>query len=228
MKIKVLGSRGEVASSSAGRSLHSGILIDDSVLLDIGEEKFLERRPKAVFISHLHSDHAFFIRPSGRKNVFEPKVFSPETAPGVELIHSPIVVGKLIVRPIPTVHSARVKSFGYLVSTGKKNIFYTGDIVRVKPGFSRLLKNIDLVIADGSFMRKGGFVKKNKAGRLYGHAGIPDLVNFFKPRTRRMLFVHFGGWFHKHPLRAEKKIAALAEKTGMKIVAGRDGFETTV
>lgn len=39
MNIKVLGTRGEIEESAPYHSHHSGVLIDDAILLDCGEQK---------------------------------------------------------------------------------------------------------------------------------------------------------------------------------------------
>lgn len=52
--------------------------------------------------------------------------------------------------------------------------------------------------AEASFIRKGGVVRKDKeTGEIYGHTGIPNLINLFKKFTQNILFIHFGSWFYK-------------------------------
>ena len=75
MKIKVLGSRGEIDFSAPGYENHSGVLIDDTILFDIGEEKYLEYHPEYIFITHLHPDHAYFVRHSQE---FDFTVYAPK------------------------------------------------------------------------------------------------------------------------------------------------------
>jgi len=52
-------SGGEIRKSCPYHSKHPGVLIDEKILLDIGEEEFLKYKPEYVFITHLHPDHAF-------------------------------------------------------------------------------------------------------------------------------------------------------------------------
>ena len=61
MKLRILGTRGEIKSSAPRHSKHSGVLIDGKLMLDVGEKEFLDLKPGCVFITHLHPDHAFFI-----------------------------------------------------------------------------------------------------------------------------------------------------------------------
>jgi hypothetical protein len=85
------------------------------------------------------------------------------------------------------------------------------------------LKNLDLVITDGSFIRKGGMIRQDEEGNIYGHKGIPGLVNLFEDYTDRIIFTHFGSWFYKDIKEARKKIEKLSEKASVE--AAYDGLE---
>ena len=60
MTIKFLGTKGQIPLSHKRHSLHSGFLVDDVILFDLGEKRFLKEDPKYIFITHFHPDHAFF------------------------------------------------------------------------------------------------------------------------------------------------------------------------
>src|SRR3989337_4036503 len=77
MKIKILGTRGEIAASHPKYLMHSGILVDGKILLDVGEKEFLKHNPQFIFITHLHPDHAFFMA-SGFEIITDALVFGPE------------------------------------------------------------------------------------------------------------------------------------------------------
>jgi ribonuclease BN (tRNA processing enzyme) len=62
MNIHVLGTRGYIRPSAPRHSRHSGVLIDGALLLDCGEKEFLTHKPKYILITHLHPDHAFFVK----------------------------------------------------------------------------------------------------------------------------------------------------------------------
>lgn len=68
MHIKILGSKGEIENSLPYHSKHSGILVDDCLLFDVGEKEFLKPHLKAIIVTHLHPDHAYFVR-WGRKKI---------------------------------------------------------------------------------------------------------------------------------------------------------------
>lgn len=239
MKIKILGTRGEIKPSAPKHSDHSGMLIDDKLLFDVGEEKFLRLKPQMIFITHLHPDHAFFARlphpssPSMRGRMKEGvKIFAPEKnelCPQIQTISKPLTIGAYKITPLPTIHSKNVKSRAYLIETGGKRVLYTGDMIWIKKRLWKLLKNLDLVITEGSFMKSGGMIQRDKeTGALWGHQGIPDLIKFFSPFAQRIIITHFGSWFYKNMKTAEKEIKKLGKNRGVSAKAGYDGMEITI
>ncbi|MDQ3948990.1 MAG: hypothetical protein M3282_01460 [Gemmatimonadota bacterium] len=60
------------------------------------------------------------------------------------------------------------------------------------------------------------------SGRRFGHAGIPDLVEFFRRFTRRIVITHFGSWFYKDIAASVRQIASLGD--GVRVSAARDGM----
>lgn len=257
MNLKILGTRGEVKESAPRHSKHSGVLIDGQILLDLGEKEYLDYRPKAVFITHLHPDHAFFIREPAPIDV---PVYAPEGHKNakIEVPSGPISLDAYRITPFPTIHSKKFRSMGYVVekkgemkgrtegepeggTEGRKGggtkegmkaekkdwkLVYTGDLIRITKEHHHLLENADLVITDGSHLRKGGRVFRDKeTGQIYGHTGIPDLVNFFKAFTANILFLHFGSWFYEDVSESTKHIKELGKERGVQVIAAYDGLE---
>lgn len=214
MRIKILGSRGNIKPQAPRYAKHSGVLVDRRLLFDVGEKEFLKFKPKAIFVTHLHPDHAFF---AGK--YFSPgcQVYAP--------LRGRIKIPPYLITAVPTIHSIRVESAGYLIQKRKQKIFYSGDFVSIKASHCKLLNNLDLVITEASFMRKGGLVRKDKQGRRFGHTGIPDLFQFFKKRTARILFMHFGSWFYKDIPKAREQLLALGKTYNLPVEIGYDNYE---
>jgi glyoxylase-like metal-dependent hydrolase (beta-lactamase superfamily II) len=226
MRIKVLGTRGEVESSAPYHSKHSGLLVDDTVLLDLGEREFLDFKPKGIFVTHLHPDHAFFVVDPTPIDI---PIYAPEAsrvATGVRTAQSAVQIDSYTIVPIPTHHSKKVKSVAYLVDNGEQKLLYTGDLIWINKEYHNLFNSVAFVITEASFIRKGGMIRRDRdTGQIYGHAGVPNLIDLFKRFTRHILFIHFGNWFYKGARVARQRITKLGKKNGMNIYVGYDGME---
>ena len=78
MRITILGTRGEIEQTAPYHSRHSGILIDGALMVDLGEREFLDLAPQAVLITHLHPDHAYFVRAGEERPPAGVPIFAPE------------------------------------------------------------------------------------------------------------------------------------------------------
>lgn len=228
MKIKILGTRGEIPVSAPYHSKQSGVLIDNQILFDIGEKEYLKYKPKHIFITHLHPDHAYFVR---TKEIFDEKIYAPEKtelASNTTVLKKQITINSYKIKPIPTEHSRKVKSTAYLIQKGKQKILYTGDMIWINKEYHKWLKNLDLVITEASFVRKGGMVRRYETGEIYGHTGVPNLINLFKKFTKKIVLTHFGSWIYKDMKASRKLIKKMAEENNVEIIVGYDGMEIKI
>lgn len=226
MHIKVLGTKGEIEKSLPRHSKKSGVLIDGVLLLDIGEKEYLKYDPKWILITHLHPDHAYFMRKGHEESpATDALLFAPEPSKqGVGILRRKKKLGPYAITPIPTHHSVHVQSQAYLVQKGKTAILYTGDMVWIDKKYHKKFEHVDLVITEGSFIREGGMVRKDpKTHKLFGHNGIPNLIRLFCPHTETILFTHFGNWFFKNSKSSKKKLLHLGEKYHLEAIVGYDG-----
>lgn len=227
MKIKVLGTRGEIEPSLPYHSRHTGVMVDGKILLDLGEKEFLDQDPNIILITHLHPDHAYFIE-NDQKLKTDIPIYAPEQSDqaNLKVIGAPIKFEDYKITPVPTHHSKKVKSVAYLIEKNNQSILYTGDMIWINKEYWDLWNKPDLVITEGSFIRKGGMIRRDKeTGAIYGHIGIPDLLKFFEPQTNRILFIHFGSWFYKDTQKSREKIQELAEDYDLEAMVGYDGME---
>ena len=71
--------------------------------------------------------------------------------------------------------------------------------------------------------------RDDETGRIYGHKGMPDLLEFFRPYTDKILLFHFGSWFYKKGAKqARKKVRQLASKKDVDVTVGYDGMKLTI
>jgi hypothetical protein len=223
MRLKILGTRGNIQPSAPKYAQHSGILVDARILLDLGEAAYLRYRPQHIFITHLHSDHAAFLRSD---MVTDAEIYLPEPTPKVpaaRVMSRPVQSGSYRIVPVPTVHSLKVRSLGYVVEKGGRRVFFSSDLVSIQRRYHRWLRRLDLVITEGSYMRRGGLVRTDPmSGRPFGHTGIPNLIEFFRPFTSRIIISHFGSWFYKDIAASIRQIASLGD--GVQTSAAHDGL----
>src|SRR6266496_6471265 len=127
MIIQIFGTRGEIKAYAPKHLKHSGILIDNKILIDVGEPEYLNYNPEFILITHFHPDHAYFIKGHQKTKINVP-VFVPEATKKVTeaiIVSSIIRKDKYLITPIPTVHSLEVKSVGYVIEKANKRIFYS-------------------------------------------------------------------------------------------------------
>jgi ribonuclease BN (tRNA processing enzyme) len=219
-RLKFLGTRANTDATSPYHSKHSGILLNESILFDLGEEEFLQYKPEVIFITHLHPDHAIFIAKDIEVQV---PVYAPEESDEIEIRVMPdsVEFEACTVSSIPTIHSKLVESRAYLIE-GEHRILYTGDMVWIEKKHHAAFGELDLVITDGSFIRAGGRVMGDKKGNVWGHRGIPDLVDFFKPYTERIVFTHLGKWFYRNASESRRKVQSLSRE--LKLDLAYDGM----
>lgn len=225
MQIKILGTRGEIKPSVRLHSKHSGILIDNKLLFDVGEKEFLKYKPKYIFITHLHPDHAYFVR-TGIYSDIKSQLFAPEKFKNykITILKKTKKINDYEITPIPTHHSLKVLSQAYLIKKDKTKILYTGDMIWIDKKYQKKLRNLDLVITEASYYRKKGLIIRDaKTGKLYGHAGVPDLLKLFSKYTKTILLVHFGSWFYKNIKYSSKKLKKLEKEHDIKVYIGFDG-----
>ncbi|MFD0976154.1 MBL fold metallo-hydrolase [Salinimicrobium gaetbulicola] len=228
MKVKILGTRGKIKPSAPKHRNYSGILIDDKILVDIGEETYLKYSPEAVVFTHFHPDHAFFVFDD---QIFTPEIplFGPESnelIPNLNVISGPFHIDDYRFTPIPVIHALHLRSYAYIIEKGNKRIMITGDMAWIEKAELRDLPNMNLIITEGSFIRKGGMIRR-KEDKIFGHTGIPDLIRILGPLTNRIAFNHYGNWYFDDIQKANKTLKAFATPK-LEIIPGYDGLEITI
>lgn len=224
MKIEVLGTRAKIKPSAPKYKNHTGFLIDDTILLDVGEREFLNKNPKAIVFTHFHPDHAFFVMDNENFDSGIPH-YGPEEhelAPDLNVITGTFELEGYKFTPIPVLHALRLKSLGYLVEKDDKKIFFTGDVAWIEKANLNEVPQVDLVITEATMINKGGRINR-RGNEIFGHTGIPDLIRLLKPLSNKILFTHFGEWFFNDIETGPKKLKQL-DGEGVELIPAYDGF----
>lgn len=225
MKIQVLGSRGKIEPSAPKYQNHSGFLIDDRILLDVGEQKFMETEPEAIVFTHFHPDHAYFV-PEEEK--FTPKIplFGPQEhplIPDLEIIQKKFTIFGYEFTPIPVIHALRLKSLGYVIEKDGKRAFFTGDVAWIEKAHLQEIGKVDVIITEATMINKGGRINR-KGNQIFGHTGVPDLVRILSPLANRIVFTHFGEWFFEDLTQSPERLKEFSSAE-LEIIPGYDGLE---
>lgn len=229
MKISILGTRGEIPVSVPYHSKHSGILVDDELLIDLGEKSFLSKHLKWILITHFHPDHAYFVHRQREETLsLSIPIYAPEShrlLPEGIVLEEEVTLGPYTIIPIPTHHSKNVKSQGYVVRRDNYAFLYTGDLVWIDKKYHERIGMVDLIITEASFIRKGGMVRKDQdSGAIYGHNGISNLISLLKPFAKNFLFLHFGSWFYDDMKKSRQQLLALGKENEINVIVGYDGM----
>lgn len=105
-------------------------------------------------------------------------------------------------------------------------MFFSGDIGAFDDKLLAPFAPLDVIITEASFIKKGGMIRR-KDGRLFGHLGVPDLINLFRQYTKKIVFTHFGSWFVKDVAFGIARIKSL-ETTELKLLIAEDGMNFNI
>ncbi len=225
MKIKVLGSRGKIEPSAPKYQNHSGFLIDDKILIDVGEREFMSTNPETIVFTHFHPDHAYFI-PEEEKFTPEIPLFGPQEhplIPNLKVISGKFDILNYSFTPVPVIHALKLKSLGYIVEKNGKKAFFTGDVAWIEKVHLQQIGKVDVVITEATMINKGGRINRKK-DKIFGHTGVPDLVRILGPLTNRIIFSHFGDWFFENVEKNPEKLKEFSTAE-LEIIPAYDGLE---
>ena len=218
IKIKFLGTIGEGVKPKGMNRKNPGILIEfkgKKLMLDCGEEEFLEENPDWIFISHSHSDQC-----AGLLNGTHKRVYLTQAT--LEKIKDYPLEDITIIKPnkryelddfsittFKTTHSVEYPTIGFKITVAGKTIVYTSDMLWVK-NYKEIFKRAFLLIGDGSAFREDYVKREKKSGKLVGHANLLKIYRWARnAEVRNVVFTNLGPWIHKiDPIAAFEDIDA--------------------
>ncbi len=202
MKLTFLGTRGEIEARTSRHRMHSSLIVSyrgSEVMVDCGADwlgQINDLRPKAIFVTHAHPDHAW-----GLKEGAPCPVHAPEEAwqlmqdYGVRdrrtVEHqTAIEVGRMVFEAFPVEHSIRAPAVGYRISGGRATIFYAPDVVYVHDR-EQALRGAKLYVGDGATVVRS--MVRRRGDALFGHTPIRTQLSWCqKEGVPRAIFTHCG------------------------------------
>ncbi len=206
MIIEFPGTKGEIEESSTKHKYHSSLIVRykcTNILIDFGMKynpKLINEIKKFDFIliTHAHPDHYIWtLKQEDTINV--PVYLTRDTLdysknkPGNYRI---IETGRkynlkdLEISAHKVMHSLNCPAVGYKIR-GDRTIIYAPDILDFEEDKRAILKDIDLLVADGSSLNINMVRRKNN--RLFGHTRIKTIIGWCKKYgISKLVITHCG------------------------------------
>ena len=236
MRLRFLGTRGEIDVRSLRHVRHSSLFVDSvrgEVMLDCGADWLgeLERlRPDAVVLTHAHPDHAAGVKEGAPCPVYataetwsvlarRPIEKRVEVVPG-----EPFEIGALRFVAFPVEHSLRAPAVGYRVARGGSSFVYLPDVARIADPRATLA-GIDLYVGDGASITRP--ILRRRDAVLIGHASIRTQLDWCaEGGVRKALFTHCGSQIVKGDEQAiAQRVHDLGRAVRVQASIASDGLE---
>jgi len=207
MRLIFRGTKGEIEETSKIRKKNSYLILsyqDKNYALDFGYDwkpnQLKEDKITAIWLSHLHPDHAHgllnveikipvyvskrswtkYRKPEKKKFLFEPILvsgkFKFEEIPAFEF---------------PVFHSLIAPASGLILKT-KPVLAYVPDVLSIKNRRSIMTENkVEVLIADSASIKKP--IVRRKDDEVYGHASMQNILRWAKiDEIPNVIFTHYG------------------------------------
>jgi phosphoribosyl 1,2-cyclic phosphodiesterase len=235
VRLRFLGTRGEIEARTRRHSRHSSLLVGyrrREVMVDCGldwRDRLARVRPAAIVVTHAHPDHAAGLRDGAPCPVYAPAEAwgaiqrYPITDRGIVEPRCPLAVVGIEFEAFPVEHSLRAPAVGYRIRAGRAVIFYAPDLVSIGDE-QEALSGLDLYVGDGAAV--GRSIVRRRDGRAIGHASIRAQLEWCASAgVRRAVFTHCGSEIVKGDTRAVTAVVrALGSEYGIEALIAHDGL----
>jgi phosphoribosyl 1,2-cyclic phosphodiesterase len=188
IKLKFLGTKGEIEEEAPLHRFHSSMLVDSGgtkLLIDYGllrRHMLGETSPDAVLITHAHPDHYSWLKKDVPSEIpvyltqesldygkFKPHKYHVVTP------MEPFKVGAFECMAYRVIHSIRCPAVGWKLAVEGKTLVYNSDLVDIVEK-DAVLAGVDWYIGDGSAV-KANLVRK-RGDTLFGHTRIITQIHW--------------------------------------------------
>jgi len=202
MKLRFLGTRGEIEARTRRHRMHTSLLVSyrrADVMIDCGLDwlgKIKRLHPAAIVLTHSHPDHAWGLKQGAPCPVFAPRKTwrtlrgCPIEDPRLIKERTPTKICGITFEAFTVEHSLLAPAVGYRVSAGRGCIFYAPDLVFIHDR-TAALKEVGVYIGDGATLTHL-FIRK-RGDRLIGHAPVRTQLGWCaKEGVPRAIITHCG------------------------------------
>jgi phosphoribosyl 1,2-cyclic phosphodiesterase len=239
VKLKFLGTRGEIEKRTRRHRLHTSLLVSyrgADVMIDCGLDwlgKLKRVDPSAIVLTHAHPDHAWGLKRGAPCPVYAPEKTWPELQHypikdrHVIKERTPAKICGITFEAFPVEHSILAPAVGYRVSAGRARIFYAPDLIFIHDR-AAALQAVQIYIGDGATVTRSFIRKRGKA--LIGHSPVRTQLTWCeKEGVPEAIITHCGSEIVTGDERQiSAKLRAIAAERHVGVRIAYDGMKVTV
>jgi phosphoribosyl 1,2-cyclic phosphodiesterase len=239
MKLKFLGTRGEIEKRTRRHYMHTSLMLSyrsANVMIDCGLDwlgKFERLRPSAIVLTHAHPDHAWGLRDGAPCSVHATqRTWETLTRCRVEdrqLIkeRTPTKICGIRFEAFAVEHSILAPAVGYRISAGPACIFYVPDLIFIHDR-AAALQNVQIYIGDGATLTRS-FIRR-RGTTLIGHSPVRTQLTWCaKEGVPQAIITHCGSEIVTGDERKlSAQLRAMGAERDVEVCIAYDGMRLTL